>query len=996
MLVQRIKTFIRQIDSFKAIAKHDRVFKKTFLRMFAFCLTDPDHKKLEPVHLQWLQKILDWRFEQLAITNDYTATIDGINKYCNELAHDLAPEVGKTWLQILMPTIKNTTDPILFEKHEDFSNFLELRAFFLGGINDKETIYRMKGLFKHMVNTNSFSIFDDKEASVRPFSVLELARISVKVFELPATVYNSFWDYLKDQYLPDLDKKGDVPREFLPKLLEIIKLFFDERNANHDQSKFSIELLLWCKSLLVDPLDAAIGDKDAAMRHVNNVNCLYGQKLWVAGKGVYLIEVLIDLVIKDSPANRLANIKGLARWLCEYDASFIVDKCPELDDTYIRCRVGIGYKLQQFHADLVELSKQDCSNSIKTQLTTLIGEVKEKLNQGRTRIYADLLEKLKNIYREREKELQINGPDYLESQEGTNAPWINLAAHLDGARYMYEGEYCRYIVGNYYGWLMKLRFTKDAITQNSLTTYPLSHYIRSESGNDDTGHCLILLDCCTRYYDETGVFKNRSEDRPFTTLEIQRMHKANSRFHRLIPFASSCDDANEPSIKFETWLAIKKLVEKTAHSNLSQEYAWIEPVAEFIAFRRDLPAEERQKLDAQTITYHGRGYIKTITAQELFISLEDMQTERDRNDATWDCMQVCGLYLAQLVVDYFRCTFTNNSSLERGSEVEAMRAHSRNKSFSDIDDAEMMRRIQMLVVFLLTHKFVSGFLGGLFTRHYSISVGRFTNTVNKLGNEIYDVCQPLVNSKSNTVDQARNVYVKLMELVKHKWLNANTEAKNKDLWLGTIADGTMFTRDMTWFEPMLLIKVLPKITQESLSANLVSNQEDLFTFADDLEDFCTELAQVYLQPLSTSQKSIIINIKFMGLVDSLNKNPEICRQLWVLLKNEKVAPTTESNFCREFVNFIINRLAHKASLQRNTSPVNFFGQKSKYETVSQKLSEVTICSEIDSLIKVFEDLYKIVTNNGWLACMEYLGDLLHQNQNPEDRWTTPSPYKLEF
>ena len=977
MFFHRILEFTTSLrDSIvHGLAKHDLTLLEQINTQFGDKLTTPhSNEKLSHTQIQWLTNLFADRLPQIIdAIDDYTINQGGSNEHWIKLARDLVVGPDKTGLHILIPTLINITgDSQTLSKPTDFH---ELPAFYFS--DDGKTLCGTHELLERFQNAQTFHTFKDhKKNTSRPLSLLELLRIRSKTgnldLEVSSEKYDSFWDYITKKIAPGWHKRGEVPRQLLRPLLELVALYFKEQREFEKPRTFPKELLLWSKYL-----------KDC---RVDDVNCLYGQIITVDGKSDYLVNVLLDC-FQSERSNLNSKMIGILSWLCHFDPSLIVN-LPEARSTYIALEVGPGFNLGCLKQFIIKHLLNGASSELKKRIEFLLERLDSitEFDPENQEINTAIVK----MYRERWREMQIKNESYSSLQ---HKQWVTLAKLLCGAGY--TGQ-----TNHYYLLMPTLKRLKDPIQQVDITDYDLSHSILS----DDNTEFILLDNCVARLkIDRTFYNCNSLPPRPLTLKEIERMQHANTRFHRYIPLAY-CRAKDDPQLALSTVLAVKSLVDASlfpdglqyAHDyDDAQLEASRKAYQLFYNFLRQLPKDEKLKLESQNILFRGKlmtvaelllaikpkkipqdGWgmvtmsidpknvpfvkleptLKNIDAIILFdeklfyadlltkkvnlievtdtnrddfirlkskfgdnyktVSREDFElvtsvTGRTQvEDEEGMCIALADMYFAQLVMDYAP-HFRFRKEIELKVDVDEMRTHSVRKVYINDEKAhqqEAERRLKALMVSIMTSNLQYLPIG------QNLSIWDCSHTITDTTKSIAQLIMPMV--LSGDFKKSRGVFHTITnEIVKPalaareaSWLTWMTQSNTTHRWLQSILDFTLFTEKNTWFDPELLLKTLSPMTNINSSLRVC-----LLSFLDDL-------VHTYSQPQSLTLKEIRVNIKFSRLLQTLDY--ESRRKILEALELSS-RDVGEKDFYNTYTNYVVHRL-----VQLGTSSTTYSHQKS--------------------------------------------------------------------
>lgn len=834
MVGLQLSEFISQLRARDPLAEYDRTFLSIFDDQFpAPALTE---NALSPEQILWLQKAFADRWTAVKGTSDeYTRNPADINELWIKLARDLSAVAGKTFLQLLMPTVKNTKDPNNFAKLADCD---DLRTLYLS--EDDETLYSLTGLLDRLQTGQAFSTYNaysetNKKYIPRPLGIKELARIKLRALNpviFKGKAYANFFDFLHAEITPQWTTGGgELPRHLLPSLLDMVESYFAEGESEEVAAKFAQKLAVWVKLLQECSID--------------DVNCLYGQKIVVDGKELFLIDILLDCAMASYPSLH-DKMLGLARWICKYDFAF-ASKKPELAAVYAELNAGQSFDLARLKLELDDLH----ANTTSRELQDAIHVLRTKLD-SKDKIDDEIKRDLKDLYKQRWLQVQGTSIDYTRLQGGVNAHWIRLAQLLCGARHIRR---------NYYAFLMPTLEPvlglpdQEPVSKAYLTDYPLSHFVLSENGR-----ALIYLGSCKTHYEVNGTFYNCNTEtpKPLTAVELERVAFANRKYHRYIKFAKGEGPKDFPISK-ETVAAVYHLVNKSLYADgLRGDYSdtqWAsaeKAFADFSVFLHSLPKAERERLLNQRIIYRGRN----VSFKSVLV---DIQSDR--------CVALGCRYFAQMVMDYapyLMFTPEIEAKIVLSNDEDGpidMRMNSRKKVFSDynaLDAEEVKRRIQVLAVSLMTHGFNYSFVGE------TVSVWDCSNRMVGVAKEICQLIAPMLIT--GDFKDARHVYMAIMESIVIPKLTTDKPGgiffswhTDTQRWLSSVANGILFSQEHVWNKPEVLLTKL-----YMLLPALDAGTQPL------LQSFLETLVHTYAQAQNTTLKDIRVNVKFTQFLATLS------------------------------------------------------------------------------------------------------------------------------
>jgi hypothetical protein len=853
--------FIEPLREFfvDVLREYDRKFLERIVREFA-CI--PHQVNLTDIHIKWLIQIFAERWAiVMDSNNDYTVRVDQENRYWIGLADDLAKEVKLHQVQILMPTILSDLSKI----GEGESLIEYYRS------DDGVSLSSLRGIIDIFSRLGVFATYNDKiKGSFRALTLPELSRLRLKEGSFSvvgSNVHPRFWDYLTSNISLKCTDKGELPQYLLRPLLQLVKLYFDEKRENPDKKQFAMQFIIWSNCL-----------KECSEY---DLNYLYAQQIPNVSGRWLLLDALLD-VYQGLRADLDVTMIGIARWLCMHDVSLIVE-CQELDETYAKLGLGRAFDLvalkRLLQDELLPTCGEDKNDNVREGVLI---SIKRLVNH--TVIDEKIVSRIREVYRRRWLKICGTPIDYTRLQDGVNLSWIKLARLLSGAGL---------IDTTYYHLLMPTiqQGSIDPITRDLYTTYPLSHYLLSDDATE-----IILLDHSLRQLNELKYFCNcsASQPKPFTRKEISNIQYANSIFHQYKDLA--VQELYDAPISKNTVLALKKLVEESVYPegllflhkyDDAQEVSSQRAYSQFYSFLKQLSPCERKRLDDQNILYHGRN----ITFSEVMRNIE-----RIGEDGLGECIAVNGQYIAQLVMDYAPYELFNER-LEQRVDINHMRSVSRKKVFNEYEsltEVDAKRRIQILAVSLMTHSFQFPGIGS------SVSIWDCSNTMVHNSQEIASLIIPLLRAEDSP--DSRYIFATIIEsIVKpalekkdQSWVSWMMRYQDTNQWLRAIVDGSLFMSKSAWFEPFVLMERL-SLAIDSMDHNL----------RPQLKEFLDSLIQTYAQSERASLKEIRVNIKFALLLQKLGKK-EGKRVIDLLgLDPTKGEKPSFSRLCSDY---LINRL----------------------------------------------------------------------------------------
>ena len=691
--------------------------------------------------------------------------------------------------------------------------------------------------------------------------------------------YQVFLNDLKANALPNWCKRGTLPRPLLRPLLECLTLYFNE-DIGSETGKFRRELMAWIASLseyVTEPISSP-----------DDIYCLLGQVIQVQDKSLYLVELLLDFLENDKTSFN-DKMVGLACWLADYDASYIVNS-PALQATYATMNVGSSFSISCLCNNLKSLPV--------TSPTVAAGIADLLLILARPKVTIDreIMEILREIYRLRWVQIQKNSlVGYLGCQQGDNAHWIRLAQLICGAGWLsrlydklrHKGNK-EHFTQNYYRLLMPtINCDTEPVQLVGIADHAFGHLILSHSGD-----YLILVDSCVSQFFKSAKFYNWNtyQPRPLTSKEIEGLKL--SYFHAYTSAALEAANAEDLPVSKFTIMRIKALVEESFYTNglydnytKSQLEKAEKAVYEFYNFLSSLPSDERDRLLAQRIIL-GK---KNKTVGEIFYHVD--------NDGSEACIAGCCELLIQLLLDYAPLE-SLNSELGDWVDLYKMRENSRKKVYSEYNELttdEAARRILILAVSIMS-SFQSSFLTGV---HVSLFGSSVRLQSGGLPEKIFNLIKPII--EHNNFGDARHVYATIISLVKPERISSKSfftawawfgSSSLYQPWLVSVANESLFEEPYRWVQPAFVVgRLLPVVSEKGPLCYLI-------------EPWLDSLLEIYASNQNNLSKEVQVNIKFAELLNSMEAFDR--QQLLELL--DPVIPQREIN-PNIFLKYMIHRLA---------------------------------------------------------------------------------------
>lgn len=678
------------------------------------------------------------------------------------LAKVISEEKKESYLSLLMPVlmpVNNVFDPNLLTPLSECKSLGELF------LSDDGSLINVRGLVNERQKT--FATYIKSQA--HPLSLTEMRRLRNKSvqsvnFYINGKTYNSFWDYLKHDLFSSFSKRGDYPRAILIELLELVSDYFNSKpSAAKSIDKKLLQL-----------------SKNLKNESVDDVNFLYSQSLLVDGKDEIFIDVLVHCLEKSPQLHSM--MLAMARWLCQIDASFVVDAHDALlQSLYKEMEVG-SYVTVATVNKLLNVMLQKQPDKLKAFLDT---------NDGM--LQPAFIEKIKVLYSERWQLIKGTHLDYTREQAGENEPWKRCAQLLAGAEKIDK---------NYYLLLMPtITQPVDVISLEPITSVPLNHLILSSNGLE-----LINVAQCVKNYELNGIFSYGR--RALDAVELERIAYAHRKFHAY-PMRWHRKECREgSSIHYSTVELLVDLVNGSVYPHgllVGHDYNTHEMNAAekayqlFIEKYQQLPAAEKIALDKQIIYF---GYRCKSFAEVLSDVLE-------KNE----CMAVLGQYTAQLVIDY--APFIEfRAEIEKRMDIQEMRQNSRRKvvaDFLNLTDEVRLNRAQMMLSSLLSYPFKRGLTSVSGSRFKDISCFKESFSIPE---ELVPLCSRLIQMMDEKPLERRFSYSQLMlaeinnsPLRQPVSLSHRFYADRRN-WLQAIENGTFFSRGDAWFCPKEVLRLI--------------------------------------------------------------------------------------------------------------------------------------------------------------------------------------------
>ncbi len=785
-------------------------------------------------------------------------------------------------------------------------------------------------------------------------------------------------------------KLGQLPRDALRPLLELVDSSLTEIPETISPEFFK-KLLNWAKLVESSP--------------VEDVKSLYGQTVQIGEKKYYLIEILTKYFDGSrSVKDHKMFMFGIARWLCQYDAS-LISGARELEEIYTDLKIGPAFCLDRLRELLHDLPAAKGSN-VKAGISLLL-----VLLEGKISIDADIMEALFEIFRLRWSQILKDESastsnsrllkSYFACETGDNQAWISLARTVCGAGWMdlLQGK-CKpkgnpaHFRNNYLRLLMPtLTHDVDHITLAGLTDYHLSDLILSHDRR-----CAVPLrnsaDAmaagATAFYNHSGC-----HPRPFTAIEIQRMSKAHPRFHPYIAQARYDMKTSDLPIYKETVDALKKLVNSCTFVNglqVGEKYTEEQMDAAgrayhlFYNFMKQLRDRKESEHDNE---------IDRLLSQRIVFGSTDITFAQVINDVDENredgCIAGCNRLLVALILRY-------NKDAQFNPEIEAiierykMRESVTKEKMYRIDDREATRRLQIITVSMMSHFFKYSMFG------HKVSIGGCYNTMSEVTYRVFQFLQPIINgNKLKLKGVARHAYAAILETFVKPVVAGMLPVRADTLrWFQSIKDGSLFEQHHSWFKPEMLLSTLFPLAQKNP------------VLYSKVEGFLDQLLIAYAQRRHPSDlKELTVNIKFAQFIEDLDEKTRT--QLLTLLVSQKNTIVTSEEFSKLYVDYLIRRLACIGATPTGGWGFSLFSRTAVPDQLKMPLIMDTLREgKPASVEETFHHLYTKITMMTAVICnsrekeamIKYLAEIrsgmLAPTASSQQRARSPIPGVTEF
>lgn len=770
--------------------------------------------------------------------------------------------------------------------------------------------------------------------------------------------YPVFFKKLTTRIIPTWSSLAELPRVSLRPLLDLVDDYFKEAKGKRSTSCFSQKVLKWAAELQNDTSP-------------EERKCLFGQVIQTGEETLYLIDILAKCFQCSFSDQDARLMRGIARWLCLYDAS-LIGSAQELEDIYADYRIGPSFDITSLRAAILALP------GVKGSLLEREAAKLVKLLTDKPKIDTPVKNAVLEFFRLRwaqmldaETSAEPNVLplySYLVLQKGINEPWIRLAQTLGGAGWLKPGDgikqgdgNLKHLEHNYYAILMPTtagHYT-DPFKLRCVAAYDLYHYILA-----DNNQGLILFDNSIEQFEEPheanevkefGCYHNSTYNRPYTAVELRRIKdKLSSKeehphdvkiFQKYFPLARAYTEKPDMPIYERTVNALIQLVNASTFSNALQygeKYNEEQMNAAGAAYHRfykfmhkNSSSDEVMRLKKQRIRYKG---LETTFGQIIY----------DVGAANTDdgCIAGCNKLIIALILSYVDTKFS--PEVERIIERDQLRETPASKFFRDyesLDDEEIKRRILILLVSIMSHYFQYPCLGT------NVYLDDCSNTMVDVTAQIFQLLSGTV-IKGSTLDfeQGRYMYAKIMEsVVKPALANNVMWYRDTQQWLQSVASGALFQQKYAWIKPEILLATLAPMSQ---------TKPAIYSYVG---KFLDKLVAAYMKhDHSPDFKELRVNVMFAQLLQSLD--PKVRGQLLDSLASPLNTAVRKNDFVKLYVSYVIQRLAYIGATVSEGYRAHFFSS-----------APASNGAKINQIIKIMGN----VDINSMDRMLQHLSDKIH-------------------
>lgn len=551
-------------------------------------------------------------------------------------------------------------------------------------------------------------------------------------------------------------------------------------------------------------------------------------------RSIFLSDLLIQCLQEDISDLR-EEMKGLAILLVKYDASQL-SKNKLIRETY--CENGVGEGVSPtILSQLIEHLKFNASETILRLLAALSKDIQHQADWT-----PPIFQKIVALFTHRWNEIKGTPLDYTRRSSKTDNTWWIRTAQLLAGLQLIDTSYIQLLIPT-------LTKNQDLIL-GPYVDYPLSSYILNESGTE-----LISLIVSAKQCNRTKLFLNCSVMPPvrFTAAELECIAYSDVRFQ---DYVTRYIHYEPVFIQRSTVLRIHDLVNESLDMYGLEDSSSPAMVAKaefewdrFNVFLDGLPAKEEARLFSHRT-------MQQIGSTETNLSVSEVLNNL-RTGNQDGCVASCGKYFAQLVMDYAPW-LTFKSEIESSFLIgtQYMRQKSAKKVFSDYEDlteSEASRRLNVLMISLLTHPFNYYFSG------HKVQLLDMSNRGDDIIKRVFDKILPYINEKLPLLDVS-HTYVNLMEgiIAPLVQLGATSTCSAEILaWFTQVSAPDFFRVTPYYSDPQKLFLALrPLLANPNLGASV--------------QVFLDEILRTILLPESESMRCIRVNVKFLEWMEDKN------------------------------------------------------------------------------------------------------------------------------
>lgn len=296
MLVRHLHEFIDKLSLTKPAEGY---YDLTYLQAFKekYLMIRPE-LALSDFDLQWIESILEQRWQYVMDKpDDYTCDSRNTNQLWIQLAKSLADVTGKSYVNLLIPTITNDKE---LDYLTTITNVSDPAHIFLS--ENDQTWCSLEALFKRLEldNHNLSTVKSVTEPELRPMTLKELWRIRSKKYvgELSFNQHASFWSYLINDIAPSWSQTNTLYVQLPGSLLTAIDIYLQPESIKKEK-KFNNAFAKFVTDLDALPLAEQI--------------YFYGLSIEHNSKKICLLDILLDCL---QPENDLkSKLISVTAWL---------------------------------------------------------------------------------------------------------------------------------------------------------------------------------------------------------------------------------------------------------------------------------------------------------------------------------------------------------------------------------------------------------------------------------------------------------------------------------------------------------------------------------------------------------------------------------------------------------------------------------------------------------------------------------------------------------